>query len=348
MSEKILFVNGIDTSKGGAGSNSLKTWTINLREGHHLKLISLVPSLNIQFFDKLLKLFYYFPFSFFKLFRNSNSEYFYKISFFDIIRILWLVNTNRFDRILISHHSIFYLKYFLNKTKRILIIHDLVSLKGSGKRTISSFERKILKGENLLIQSSKEQAILKEEGIHAELISCFQNIEEKTHSKRSSTKELDKLKIGLIADWRRDINLFDLKYFIEYDWNSRFNELQIELYGFGSERVNYSISSIPKNITINSTFTSFKELKLDAILVPNYSGAGIKLKTVESLLNDVIVIGTEKSIEGLNSIDLKALEVFISFDQISSINRINPDFISFKKIYHENFKNISEAINQLG
>ena len=343
---KILFINGINVNNGGAGYHSLNYWIGDFIENNKLKLINLVPSFSRnKYLNNLILFIYYFPFSFLKLFKIPLLEYFYKISIFSIVKVL-IYKSNK-DVYILSHHSIFYLKYLIPKNKRILLVHDLISEKSKNQSSnyISNklseiIEFFFIKNEKCFVQSSKENNILKQREINSILIKCYPLNVQKIKNQ--------KIEAGLLADWRRAENINDLKLFKEKFFNNELTKIPLKLYGFRSRYVYENLNLNEKNIELVGVFNDYNDLKFKFLLVPNYSGAGIKLKILEAVMRNKIIIGTKLSVEGLEGLEIEKCGLFIEINKFSykQINYYlaNANFNMFKKNYEKLYKNISESI----
>ena len=319
LKKELILVNGVNTHFGGSGKESLSYWTQSLyKKKINFDLFNTVPIFYFKknsVFYKMILFLYFMPGSLFRIFPTVFFEFFYKISFFSIFNFLFIKKGIFDKKIIFSHHSIFYLSFFINKRRRIFLIHDLLFIRSWSfmkcrrlKKIIFKFEIWLYKrAELLLVLSYQEKRILskfiKKKII---LISC----EDLKLSDNLIFKEIEFEKItqsnvySVVSDWRRKENRHGILFFLNSDDCQKYNGplITFKIYGYNSDNLCKSLEFIsnPKICIINmGEFPSYRSIEFNIFFIPIYQGAGIKLKTIEAFRNCRYVIGTKGAFLGL-------------------------------------------------
>ena len=346
--KKIIFVNGINTHIGGSGTIAINYWIKLLRDKYNsVEVHNIVPNFKNKI--KYISLFfYYFPFCLLRIKNISFVEFIYKISIFSILRILIINKKN--TTFIFSHHSIFYLMFLVKKKNRILLCQDLLLKKAkslSNNRVDKIISSKIEnfyfnRAYKILVHSIQEKRYLNTKGYkNVFLISCF-DFDNRTEVKINLLNE-NLNNIAVSSDWRRYENISGLKKFI---YSSEIKkQLNLSIYGFSSN--NLTISHNCLNIKLKGEYDSYEEIKEYFLLVPIYKGAGIKLKVLEAINNNKIIIGTSAAFVGLPKNLIKYIGFKVkNFNDIShiDINNFSYDKKTFVNFYNLTYLKISDVI----
>jgi hypothetical protein len=324
-SKQLILVNGVNVHFGGSGKDSLSFWTKSfLKKNIMYDLHNTVP---IFFFKKnsiyyKVALFLYFlPGSFFRILPTVFFEFFYKISLISIFKAFLLFKKKPEQKIIFSHHSVFYLSFFVKKYRRIFLIHDLLFIRSWSFLKIKKLKKIIFKfeiwfykrAELLLVLSYQEKRILSK-FLPQRLIlissvdlgppdnSIFKKIDMENNSESSV--------YAVVSDWRRKENRHGILNFLNQNDCLTYigAPVTFKIYGYNSSNLCRSLGFIsnPKIRIINmGEFSSFQSIECRYFFIPIYQGAGIKLKTLEAFRNCRYVIGTKEAFLGFppNSIN---------------------------------------------
>ena len=139
--------------------------------------------------------------------------------------------------------------------------------------------------------------------------------------------------------WNRKENQESIEWILD---NIRKESIRIKIIGGG-------LSEVLKNKIKNHTNIEyigfvdnpyFEIAKSKGLLAPLFNGAGVKVKTIESLALGTPVIGTDITFEGIDNITFDGRSAFINISNtpfkqaIDQLNRINSND---KKTIRENF-----------
>lgn len=316
ISQEILIVNGINTSKGGSGSHLLNTWTFSLdKHGKKYSVFDTVPSLpkcSSVYLQIIILALYFMPGTLLRVFRLPLFELFYKISPFLIWKFFKAIRTRKPAHVLFSHHAVFFLSFFLKRERRHYIIHDLLYRRARSlgfNRKISKFvfwvECRLYSGaESLLCLSFQERRILSCFGFkRLQLISSYA-----LDGAIYPPETYDCGSVALVSDWRRHENIHGLAAFFEqplpkYEMVAR-SLPGFKVYGFGSALACAALENLPEaaskpKVEDRGFYRNHSEISEGIFLVPIYQGAGIKIKVLEALKNRRYVLGTPGAFEGL-------------------------------------------------
>lgn len=346
--KKIIFVNGINTYIGGSGSIALNYWTKLLRDKYNtVEIHNTVPNFKNKI--KYISLFfYYFPFCLLRIKDISFVEFIYKISIFSLLKIFIINKKNA--TFIFSHHSIFYLMFLVKKKNRILLCQDLLLKKAkslSNNRLDKIISSKIEnfyfnRAHKILVHSIQEKRYLNTKGYkNVFLISCFDFNNKSDVKYKLSNKNLNK--IAVISDWRRYENISGLKNFI---YSSKIkNKFILSVYGFESKNLILSHNCL--NISFKGEYNSYDEIKEFFLLVPIYKGAGIKLKVLEAINYNKVIIGTSAAFVGLPKKYIKYIGFEVKdFNDLSQIDLKNFSYDKniFIKFYNSTYLKISDIV----
>ena len=355
ISMDLLFVNGINTSFPCSGVQALKGWENSFRrKGISFETLSTAPKFGMQSQNKLYWILlgiFYFPGTLFRIFKFPISEFLYKLSPFLVLQFILIILRKKIRHVIFSHHAIFFLMFFCRKSKRVLLIHDLISIRSRSFGASRRLQRFYLRIELIfykfspviLIQSYQECRILRRflsSEIH--LIRC--------HDLEFDSFDL-KLTSGLalISDWRRHENFHGASQFFSTPIISKYTEksLFVRFYGFGSnkifEHINADINSKNLLFSDGGTFKDVAEIEEGYFFVPIYHGAGIKRKTLEALSFGRFVVGTKAAFIGLPP--------WIISDVTKRVNSVNDlvalPFIPDAKVFEKKLSELAKYFHDI-
>lgn len=257
--------------------------------------------------------------------------------------VKYLIDENNYDFLYLDHSQMaLYGKYFPD-IQKILMSHDVMAQRFSRsghwltRKLIIVGERKMMTIPNTIVFSfsEKDRKIIKETyGIDSKVTNFFLD----DSLVKAEPEKIEK-RIVFFGKWKRPDNLDGLKWFFHNVYSKMDKSILVTIIGkwlpeqFQSEIKDYS----------NVEYLGFVENPYPLIansiatISPLFSGAGVKVKVVESLACGTPVIGTDIAFEGLpekfanmmllaNDADsyLKAMETGISVEER---RRMKEDFL---------------------
>ena len=359
----IMFVNGVNTNFGGSGKNANAFWLGSIRKKMNTNVFDTVPHFGFKVRNPLYQfvLFLYFmPGSLFRIFRFPLFEFLIKVSLLNAIKFISAASRNPSDLFLFSHHSSFYLAFFVRKLRCIFLVHDLLYLRARNFGYSRQVSRIILKLEiilyarahKILILSYQEWRILRRFlPNEVKLIACY----DVTGLSYENSVELTRLKpkLVMVSDWRRPENLDGFKKFFLQQGHPLVidSPIQVNIYGYGANRV---IALSQKLQTSNAfifveygSYCSTEDIDGDVYLVPIYQGAGIKIKTLEGISQGRMIIGTKGAFAGLPPYMVKYVGhiVMHPIDIIDKMRAIeDTNFAEFRRRYGELYCAINSCV----
>lgn len=309
--EKIAFVNGINTNFGGGGVYALDVW---LKSLDRVKIEFDVFSVNPGLYFKNQSILYYIllfilflPGSLFRIIKLPFFETLYKISPYLLLKF-FIFTLNKYTYFILSHHSILFLGLLIPRQKRVYLIHDLLFARAATMNYGRAMQRIILNLEVfwynrcklLLVQSTSEARILRKFcSVDVHTVSCIEIGEIKENQDFEDG-------IALASDWRRPENVSGALKFLageseEIHNQNKFNDIVV--YGFGSSKFIDRAKSkglYNTEYLINyGPYISDEEIKQYYFLVPIYEGSGIKRKVIDALSKKRFVIGSQNAFKGI-------------------------------------------------
>jgi hypothetical protein len=315
---KYFFVDGIrsDVYSGGRTSTDL--------------LLSKIPSKKLVYLPALILskssfvfLIVNFPIFFFiglnKMTKLIFLEFFSRCSILCFYQTLQLVSRKQTREVCLNHHSTFYLAIFLNwfGIRPTMICHDVLALKIVSNRMelfdkIDAFITK--KIEVYLLLKAKQVVVFSHDDFHYLLDLGIRDVRllPVIDFQKPKTKiQGDKNRIGLIGNWDRSENRVGTKEFFGamqrclMTAQDRGIDTEFVVAGNGASRFLKSLAKTfigitdTVNITAVDYYTDLESLDIKYTLAPILSGAGIKLKTLESVQAGIPVLGTKNAFSGL-------------------------------------------------
>ncbi len=364
---RVLFINGVNTAYGGSGAAAVRCWfrsfarfNIDVEE---LNVHPPMANITNRSVINLIWSFYFLPGTIARLIGTPFMEPFYKLSPFVFIKIIKSLYVSKWDLVVFSHYAVILYAVFIPRLQRVFIIQDLLYRRARSLgfsryfcRKLFWFELKMYSLSNFLCALSFQEKRILERFIKCDvhLVSCFEN----RGALLNGSEPVDQNFIAVVSDWRRRENSHGFrKYLLENQYECKFDEkskpqlTEYRLYGYGSDEfiklIQKEIKRSSFEITSGGFFNSYSEIPTNFFLVPIYHGAGIKLKTIEALMNGKIVIGTKsafqglpvKCVAGIAAVTDNPKDIDQALDKIGNVDRFN-----FSRLYSNYFKEIGSVV----
>lgn len=312
--KRILFITAFVPNKTGAGENFSRQFINDIAKNNLVDLILfryaydreyICESENVKVIkqfrnNKLIKIFNFLMFPFvFPLFSVRFN--FFRLSF-----IKKLIRKNLYDLIIFDFSQTFLYAKFINHSRIVLNCHDVIAQRYSRiykemlKPIVIKSEKYIFKNlnANIFCHSEKDKKLLESlYSFHPQVTSLYFE---------KSVIDTKPAYVGdyfvFFANWKRKDNFNGLVWFFKFVFPHVNNENKnIKIIGSGLPlKVKKEINKYP---TIE--YMGFLEnpyiiiTNAKALISPLFTGAGIKVKVMDSLACGTHVIGTEISFEGI-------------------------------------------------
>lgn len=175
---------------------------------------------------------------------------------------------------------------------------------------------------------------------------------------KANNSDLNKNVFGIIGSMNWEPNVESTKWFIENVWFNLFEKYKTIRLVIAGNHMDNSILKYNNNYGI-SVLSSVKKLtdfynSISTVIIPLKLGSGLKIKTIEALKYNKLVISTSIGLQGINNIHEaniitcnSANEFQQKIEQILS-KKLNPESISninidFIEKYYSNRKNIDRV-----
>lgn len=216
------------------------------------------------------------------------------------------ISANNYDLLYLDHSQMALYGKFFPKIKKIIMSHDVMaqrySRKGNKliKRYILRSEGNLIKIPNTIVFSFSE----KDKNIIRDVYNCDSKVTnfilENMVIDACPTK-ISK-RIVFMGKWKRADNFDGLKWFFKHCYNSISKGVEIVIIGKWLPEEFLNIINNYGNVKYLGFVENPYKLIADSIAVisPLFSGAGVKVKVVESLACGTPVIGTNIAFEGIS------------------------------------------------
>jgi len=360
VKDNMLFVNGVNTHLKGSGYYALNFWVDSIKKSDiDCTLFDSVPKLisaKDTLFAKATLFLYFLPGSLFRVFRKPILELFYKVSITVAVRFFYNILRTRVKNVVFSHHSCFYLMFFIPKNKRILVIHDLLYVRSKSfglPRWICKLtfivEMQIYQRCNLICSLSYQEykLLYKFLNVKVVLISvCETNLTLNVQKRNGD--------IALISDWRRDENREGVIAFFKRSLFFDSTILTLYIYGYGSKILLNQLRSLstPNILWVDrGSFGKYSEVTPSSILICVEKGAGIKLKVIEAICQRKYILGTKAAFIGipkklLSNVSRQINSIDDCFGYIMKSSLTDGRFEDFVKAYNHLYKNIGMVLKE--
>lgn len=270
-----------------------------------------------------------------------------------------LIAENHYDVLYLDHSQMFMYGKFFPEIPKLLMSHDVMAQRFY--RSGNWLSRKmILHGENKLMNmpnskvftfSEKDRKIIKESyGIDSLVTNFF--LDESI--KNATPKKIEK-KLVFFGKWNRADNFDGLKWFFDNVFNKIDSDFQIAIIGKWLPRDFQNRINAYTNVAyldfVDNPYTIIANSW--ATISPLFSGAGVKVKVIESLACGTPVIGNDISFEGISPLYNEFMHNVKSADDFTNeINKLSVSIeerIRFKKMFLDNYQEnaIMDFIEQI-
>lgn len=336
--KKILFLTPYLPSDRAGGENFTRLL---------LEELSKTCQIDLIYFKYRTDPFYIVPNSNIKVLKVVKNSFFVKIKNFILYPILhpvfsirfdwrllryikYLIKTNQYDFLYLDHSQMFIYGTYIYSLKKILMSHDVMYQRylrmGNlfNLMAISYSEKRVLSSSKSVIFtfSKKDSDIIKKIYGKPSLVTNFfldRNVINATPHKIED-------QIVFFGKWNRKDNLDGLIWFFENVYSKIRRKLNILIVGIGlPDSIGLSITKNHNVKYLGYTTNPYPIIANSILLVsPLFSGAGVKVKVVETLACGTPVLGTGISFEGIDPcfkkfmFDAKnATEFLTAIDQLS-------------------------------
>ena len=216
-----------------------------------------------------------------------------------------LVKENQYDLLFLDHSQMALYGEYFPEMKKILMSHDVMAQRYSRsgnwitKKMIIAGEKRVMKQKNLVVYSfsEKDRIIIQENyGIDSKVTHFFLD----DYILEAMPTKIEK-RIVFFGKWKRMDNFEGLKWFFDNVYDRMEKSIEVDIIG------NWLPDEFKERISKlnNVNYWGFVENPYPLIansiatVSPLFSGAGVKVKVVESIACGTPVIGTDIAFEGL-------------------------------------------------
>lgn len=314
--KRILFVTAFVPNKTGAGENFSRQLINDIAKNHLVDLIFFKYLNDCDYVNESENITVVKQFKNSRIIKIINSIMFpfvfplftVRFNLFRLIYIKKLIRENQYDIILFDFSQTFLFAKFINQPKIILNCHDVIAqrysriYKGILKPFVIKSEKFIFNNLNASVfcHSMKDKKLLESlYSVHPEVTSLYFD---------KPVREAFPLYVGnyfvLFANWKRSDNSYGLKWFLHYVFPFLCYDVQIIIIGAGlADKLLQEIKKYQNVIYLGFIDNPYQIISnAKALISPLFTGAGIKVKVMESLACGTNVIGTKISFEGVPEI----------------------------------------------
>lgn len=313
---RVLFVNAIRSDVPSGGNTSTQGMLARWRTRCSLQELSLNPRISggtpLGFALATL------PAALFVMWARRSGhvwlEFLFRASPWLFLRCLWARWRTRPEVVVFNHHSSFlYLSAFAG-CQRVLVWHDVPSLKRDGRREIATGVRRCAGLERMALSRAQfnvtfsfddENALRRLHGRHSTVIPVID------HAARPREAASRPRRWLLIGNWTRAENCEGTQAFLiacaklsAYTQDEAKAEAVFHVAGHDSEpfiarlRARHPELQTLQLVT-TARYDDIRGFEETALLAPLLRGAGIKLKTIEAWSVGIPVVGTAQAFSGL-------------------------------------------------
>lgn len=223
-----------------------------------------------------------------------------------LILIKQLVSENKYDLLYLDHSQMALYGKFFPEMKKILMSHDVMAQRFSrsgswlSKKLIIAGERMMMTIPNTTVFSfsEKDRKIIKDTyGIDSKVTNFF--LDERLV--KAAPEKIER-RIVFFGKWKRPDNYDGLQWFFNNVYDKMDKSIHISIIGKWLPKQFQEIIKSNENVEYLGFVADPYPLIANSIatISPLFSGAGVKVKVVESLACGTPVIGTDIAFEGLS------------------------------------------------
>ena len=315
--KRVLLVNAIRSDTPSGGNTSTQGMLTRLRADSSVQELSLNPASRgwgaLGFALTTL------PAALFVLWARWSGqvwlEFLLRASPLLFLRCLWVRWRMQPEVVVFNHHASFLYVSAFPGCQRVLVWHDVPSLKRDGRRDIAFGARRCAAFERMALARAQFNVTFSfddDKGLrrlHGRSSTIIPVIDYPPRPRRKGSPAGSWL---LIGNWTRAENCEGAQAFLlacaELSLQLRKESLAHAIFhvaGYGSEAFiaglverNPSLNNI--KILVSGRYGDMTDFNESALLAPLMRGAGIKLKTIEAWAADIPVIGTAQAFTGLS------------------------------------------------
>jgi len=365
--KRILFITAFVPSRIGAGENFSRRLINDLAVQNYIDLICFKYSYNEDYIIEsnnvkvlktfsnslIIKLLNYmmFPFIFplFVVRFNLNRLFFIKKA----------VRKYHYDLLIFDFSQTFLFSKFIHGIPKVFYSQDVIAQRysriywGIFVPFVRLSEKFVLNSDNVKIFTPSE----KDSKIIIQLYSIETTVTDIYLDQyvMNSIPDVNGNYFVLFANWNRPDNSYGLKWFLKYVYPELNKELNFKIIGTGLPNNGNGVYN--KGVYPNLEYLGFVDnpypviSNARALISPLFTGAGVKVKVIESLACGTSVIGTDLSFEGISDKYSSFMKVARSReDFVSVINNFQTELsekLELKKLFINTYNNkgISGYIN---
>jgi glycosyltransferase involved in cell wall biosynthesis len=313
---RVLFINAIRSDTPSGGNTSTQGMLARWRDRCSVQELSLNPavagSVSLSFALSTL------PAALFVLWARRSGhvwlEFLLRASPWLYLRCIWARWRMRPDVVVFNHHASFLYIGAFPGCQRVLVWHDVPSLKRDGQRDISDGARCCAALERMALARSHFNATFSFDdnkrlrrlyGCRSVIIPVIDQPARARRHKAQAGRWL------LIGNWTRVENcegaqtlLLACAELLGQVTNKSLSPAVFHVAGYGSEAFISELCArhpilLNIKISVSSYYKDISDFDDAALLAPLLRGAGIKLKTIEAWAAGIPVIGTAQAFSGL-------------------------------------------------
>lgn len=229
-----------------------------------------------------------------------------KFNWLNLVRIRSIVKKNNYDIIFFDHSQVFiYAKFMDKKTPKFLLSLDVISQRISRISTRLTQKFCVLsesfclsvQNSHSIVLNEKDRNLMKQFfGIDSTV--CFVYFDDKVVSSVSGVLNDEFVFFG---NWIREDNLNGIIWFFDYVLPLIKTKIKIKIIGtsnYDFSKYNQSNAEVISLGFVDNPYPIISNCK--AMIAPLFTGAGVKVKVIESFACGTAVIGTEIAFEGIS------------------------------------------------
>lgn len=353
MEKKILFVTAFPPNKRTAGQSYTMQLLNDISAFNHVDLVYFeYPShqLDVNANVNILKAFRVKQYSFISiLFSFFLFPLFTKRFSFRCLAFL-KARARDYDVVYFDFSQVFIYSLFLKHSQKVLMLHDVIIQKYTRSRSfLSRMLKPIIRNtEKLILRSAnrhfcfshKDKEIVREcYGLKITPVS-FYIAEEAIDATPSDVEEFY---FAFYGAWNRPENYEGLLWFVDSVLPKLSAEIKFKVIGGGMSEATQCMLQKYDNIQLLGFVDNPYAVicSAQALIAPLFSGAGVKVKVIESLAVGTPIIGTEIAFEGIEQIETNGKQALLQANTenefLEIINSFEPFEVTIRRQMKSNF-----------